>query len=178
MISSRHIKAFALLIVSVLTITGITSCGTTEVTYDNNKYGFMFKYPSGWKIQKENAESAGWVTAVSMKYEGKEGFGYLDVRVFDLPDTSLIQFAELRKKDISEIGGKNLKVSTTTLGGAPAIQLTYDVLDKASGSEDKHFDIATVKNGKIYSLEYSIDAKDYSEASDPFPSIIESFKFK
>jgi hypothetical protein len=161
MISSRHIKAFALLIVSVLTITGITSCGTTEVTYDNNKYGFMFKYPSGW-----------------MKYEGKEGFGYLDVRVFNLPDTSLIQFAELRKKDISEIGGKNLKVSTTTLGGAPAIQLTYDVLDKASGSEDKHFDIATVKNGKIYSLEYSIDAKDYSEASDPFPSIIESFKFK
>ena len=170
--------SMATVILALLTVISLAGCGATA--YSNTKYKFSLKYPSNMTVHDENTPLS--ETATEALYLTGDNTPYMAyVYVSDVGGASLLSVEASEKESLT--GPSNdkkitdIKDETTTLGGQPAMQISYNSDD----SEEKDFnqEVFTIKDGKEYQLEVGAPSADYSKApaSDPFQNMKESFKF-
>jgi hypothetical protein len=153
----------ATVILALMVVISLTGCGGPK-TY--TKYKFSLEYPSSISIDSGNlTTSTEAVHLTSNDYDAR-------VNVFDAGSESLLGLEEFEKTSItSDTDKTNIKDQATTMGGQPAMQISYN-----SGDSDTDQVLFTIKDGKEYELDVS-GSTDSPKASNPFEKMKASFKF-
>jgi uncharacterized protein YceK len=159
----------ATVILALLVVISLTGCGGPK-TYTDTKYKFSLEYPSSMSIDNGNqTTSTEAVTLASNDYTA-----FVNV-LQGVGGASLLSEDEADKGTISsDQGNTNIKDQATTLGGQPAMQISYN-----TGDDPKDFNqvVFTIKDGKEYELEVDSISGSYSKTTDPYPKMKASFKF-
>ncbi|PIN81255.1 hypothetical protein COV11_02325 [Candidatus Woesearchaeota archaeon CG10_big_fil_rev_8_21_14_0_10_30_7] len=158
----------------------LVSCAQNEnldnyQTYDGAD--FSISYPSNWEF----SIMEGGVFAFSSPQENTDDAFIENLNVFafelsqgatlnDAINEGLVQLQQFLP-EFNLISNKE-----TTYLGMPAKELNYEA--KAGESTLKFYQLATVKNNKLFTLTYVAEAQKYNNYLKQFEKMINSFKIK
>jgi len=145
------------------------------LTYQNSKEGFQIQYPSNWVKDVLNDPFVKVVFISPAEHDSDVYFEMALVGTEDLPpNTTLDEYTQLSKSNISGATAQVLESSRFTLSGQPAHKFFY--IDK--GFEDVQILSAwTIKDSKAYFLGFIASPETFSKYQKTFEKMLDSFEF-
>lgn len=137
----------------------VTDNNDTLKTYQNQEYGFEFKYPKEWKTQSSN---------IMANLGEKDFIGFTSDFAVSVWDTSSYSVDDLKAAPPGGIDPDSVKETKTTVDNKPATETSYTLVkDTASGSSSGK-KILVQKDNLVYLIEGS---------AEECATIVPTFKF-
>jgi hypothetical protein len=151
-------------------------------TFDNLK--FSIECPEGWNVRKLNPEALGEMVSVMLPENTKRsGFTAAMVIVSSVNEEKSLTLEHLYRMNVDAMasssnfpGFKQENSYTIKLAGDDAYQTTVTYKHPTLGLKIKSFQIYTMRNNRLYVIQYAAPTSTYKKYMDDVNSIVRSFK--
>lgn len=161
---------------------GQAATNATLVPYQNPKLGFSLQHPSNWQVDESEASDGiiRFTTPINTPHIFAvivdDSKPYLDTNTLTLKNNTLQDSVQHKLSlytllgERTEIDYRVTRQSDVTVGGNGGIKVEYIFGD------DYNFDVYTMANGKLYTLNYKETPLKVPETVPLANKVVESFK--
>jgi eukaryotic-like serine/threonine-protein kinase len=153
---------------------------TNFLTYENSTFGIKMQYPSSWAKQT-TGQGVNFVLLANGKNNLEQFLAKVNVTsIMGFPPNMPLKAMADRVVDGYRhfLGNFQIKSYTnTTLGGNNAIKIVYSYTNTKNNSFNAT-DIATIKNDRLYVIQYYAESSKYQSYLPTLQKMIDSFQIK
>jgi PsbP-like protein len=184
--SSAMLKQSALAQKNATTATTIAPSPITTkttnnfLTYENPTIGINIQYPADWI---KNATSQGVTFILAAKNNSNPDQFWAKLDAFNVPGFPLNMPLKAMADGVLNGYKRSLpnfqleSYTNTTLGGNPAVKIVYMFTNSKEGNL-KATDIGTIKNNRLYVIQYYVESAKYQNYLPILQKIVDSFTIK
>jgi serine/threonine-protein kinase len=153
---------------------------TNFLTYENSTFGIKIQYPSSWAKQTAD-QGVTFVLPANGKNNLEQFLAKLNVTgIVGFPPNVPLKAMADRVVDGYRHFLSNFQIESyanTTLGGNNAIKILYSYRNSKNNSFNAT-DIATIKNDRLYVIQYYAESSKYQSYLPTLQKMIDSFQIK